>query len=363
MQAHRAGAGAPAPFRTRITDLLGIRHPILAGGLMWLSDARYVAAHVNAGAMAFLTPRSFDGLAAYRAALRDCQALTRGLPFGVNLTQSRRADANRLVPAWIDIALEEGVRYFETVGASPGPLFERIHAGGGLAIHKCAFVEHAIKAEQAGADAVALVGADAGGHPGTNELSAFLLGALALERLGVPLAIGGGIGNGRQIAAALALGADAVLMGTRFLTCAEVWAHDRYKRHLAAQPAQSSTLALRSTGHPWRVLDNATVRETRRLEAGGAHRYEDFGALATGRLGRDHGYRRGDWDTGLLSMGPSIGFANAIEPVAATVERLMTQASGATGRLRSLCMSPDSAEHAHTHVQARGEDEGHAIPT
>ncbi|WP_064573627.1 NAD(P)H-dependent flavin oxidoreductase [Cupriavidus gilardii] len=343
MTSPRADDSASPSFRTRITERFGIRHPILAGGLMWLSDARYVAAHVDAGTMAFLTPRSFDGLAAYRAALRDCKALTRGLPFGVNLTQSRRADANRLVPAWLDIALEEGVLHFETVGASPGPLFERIHAGGGLAIHKCAFVEHALKAEQAGADAVALVGAEAGGHPGTNELSAFTLGALALERLRVPLAIGGGIGDGRQIAAALALGADAVLMGTRFLTCEEVWAHDGYKRYLAAQPAQSSTLALRSTGHPWRVLDNATVRETRRLEADGAHRYEDFGVLATGKLGRDHGYRHGDWDTGLLSMGPAIGFANAIEPVTATVERLMAQASGAARRLQSLSAPPPPA--------------------
>ncbi|WP_325170276.1 NAD(P)H-dependent flavin oxidoreductase [Cupriavidus respiraculi] len=338
---------APAPFRTRITERFGIRHPILAGGLMWLSDARYVAALVNAGAMAFLTPRSFDTLAAYRAALRECGTLTQGRAFGVNLTQSRRAEANRLLPSWIEIALEEGVRHFETVGPAPGALFARIHAGGGLALHKCAFVEHAAKAEQAGADAIALVGAEAGGHPGTNELSAFVLGALALERLRVPLAIGGGIGDGRQIAAALALGADAVLMGTRFLTCDEVWAHDRYKRHLTAQPAQASTLALRSTGHPWRVLDNATARETRRLEHGGACRYEDFGALVSGSLGREHGYRHGDWDTGLLSMGPAIGFANTTEPVAATVRRLMAQAEAAAGRLRALQAAP-----AGTHADA-----------
>ncbi|MGO4391213.1 NAD(P)H-dependent flavin oxidoreductase [Variovorax sp. M-6] len=336
MQAPEDPAWSPAVFRTRITELFGIRHPVLGGGLMWLSDARYVAALVNAGAMAFMTPRSFPDLVAFRAALRDCAALTGGRAFGVNLTQSRRASENASMHAWIDLALEEGVRHFETVGASPGPLFERIHDRGGIVIHKSAFVEHALKAQDAGADAVALVGAEAGGHPGTNELSAFVLGGLALRQLHIPLALGGGIGSGRQIAAALALGADAVLMGTRFLVCEEVWAHDDYKRHLAAQPAEASTLALRNTGNPWRVLHNATVRETRRMESAGASQYADFGALATGRLGRDHGYTQGDWDTGLLSMGPAVGFADVVEPARCVMRRLMAEAADSAARLATL---------------------------
>lgn len=329
-----------SPFRTRITALFGLRHPVLGGGLMWLSDARYVAAFANAGALAFLTPRSFEGLDAYRAALRECARLAPGRPIGVNLTQSRRSAENAAVPAWIDIALEEGVRCFETVGAAPGPLFTRIHSGGGKVIHKSAFVDHALKAEAAGADAVALVGAEAGGHPGTNELPAFVLGAMALQRLRIPLALGGGIGSGGQLAAALALGADAVLMGTRFLVCEEVWAHDDYKRHLAAQPAEASTLALTRSGHPWRVLRNGTVDETRRLEAEGARHYPDFGALATGRLGREHGYVRGDWNTGLLSMGPAVGFADAIEPVERVIDRLMGEAADGAERLAALYRHP-----------------------
>ncbi|QEZ43950.1 nitronate monooxygenase [Cupriavidus oxalaticus] len=330
-----AKPGAP-PLRTRITELLDIDYPILAGGLMWLSDARYVAALARAGAMAFITPRSFDGPEAYRAALRDCSRMAGDRPFGVNITQSRRAAENAMVAAWIDMALEHGVRCFETVGPSPERLIAQIHAGGAKAIHKSAFVEHALKAEQAGADAVALVGAEAGGHPGTNELPSFLCGALALQRLTVPMALGGGIGDGRQIAAALALGADAVVMGTRFLVSEEIWAHENYKRHLVEQPAEASTLAMRASGNPWRVLDNATVREIERLEQQGARHYAEFGALATGRLGRDHCYRQGDWNTGLLSMGPAIGFADAIEPAASIVARLMAQATQAASRLASM---------------------------
>lgn len=326
-------------FNTRLTELFGMRLPVLGGGMMWLSDAHYVAALARAGALGFITPRSFDGLDRFRAAVRACRDASEGKPFGINITQSRRPEENRLVPEWIDIGLEEGAGCFETVGPSPRHLFDRIHAGGARVIHKCAFIEHALKAQDAGADAVALVGCEAGGHPGTNELPTFVLGALALERVRIPLALGGGIGSGRQIAAALALGADAVVMGTRFLVCEEIWAHENYKRHLAAQPAEASTLALRSTGHPWRVLDNDTVQRTRALEAEGACRYPDFGVLSTGRLGRDSAYAAGDWNTGLLSMGPAIGFADRIEPVQTVLQRLMHDAATGAAQLRALALS------------------------
>ena len=310
---------------TPITRLFGMRHPILAGGLMWLSEAGYVSAMVRAGAMGFMTARSFDSIAAFREQLARCRELSAGHAFGVNLTLSRRADANTEVMAQLDAALAAGVRHFETVGPASGPLFARIHAAGGVVIHKCSTVEHALKAEAQGADAIALVGPEAGGHPGMNELPGSVLCAYALERLRVPLAWGGGIGSGRQIAAALTLGCDAVVMGTRFLVCDEVDAHADYKTRLAASNAADSAMVLRATGHPWRVLDNATAREVRRLEAGGLSTYPEFGELVLGRTGRDGAYRAGDADRGLLSMGPAVGFATQREPVAAVVDALMEQ--------------------------------------
>ncbi|TWO68475.1 nitronate monooxygenase [Caenimonas sedimenti] len=325
-----------APWRTPLTALFGVRYPVLAGGLMWLSDAPYVAALVRAGAMGFMTPRSFDSLAVFRQELRRCRELCQGLPFGVNLTLSNRMEANHEVPAQVGVAIEEGVRHFETVGPSPGVLFERIHAAGGVVIHKCAFVEHARKAEAAGADAVALVGMEAGGHPGMNELPTSVLCALALETLQVPVVWGGGIGHGRQIAAALAMGCAGVVIGTRFLVGDEVGAHPDYKDHLAGQPAQASTVVLRSTGNPWRVLDNGTAREVRRREDAGARTYPEFGALALGRTGRDGAYRGGDIDEGLLSMGPAIGFARRREPLQAIVDGLMTEAAQVLAKVRQL---------------------------
>lgn len=323
-------------MHTRITRLFGIRHPILAGGLMWLSDAPYVAAVVRAGAMAFMTPRSFSSPDAFAAELARCAELCDGRPFGVNLTLSRRAEANEDVPRHLEQALEAGVRHFETVGPAPGVLIERIHAAGGVVIHKASTVEHALKAQAQGADALALVGPEAGGHPGLNELPASLLCAYALEQLHRPLAWGGGIGSGRQIAAALAMGCDAVVMGTRFLASDEVSAHGNYKDRLVASGPADSVMTLRRTGHPWRVLANATAREVRRLEEQGVADYPGFGDLAQGRTGRDGAYRVGDTDRGLLSLGPAVGFTDRREPVATVIEKLMDQAQQRLAALQQL---------------------------
>jgi nitronate monooxygenase len=326
-------------WHTRLTALFGMRVPILGGGLMGLSDAGYVSALVRAGCMAFITPRSFETLAAFEQALVQCRQACGAAPFGVNLTLSNRLGANAEVPAQLALALAHGVRHFETIGPSPWPLFERIHDAGGVLVHKCAAIDHALKAESHGADAIALVGPEAGGHPGMNELSAQLLGALALDRLQVPLALGGGIGSGRQIASALALGCEGVVIGTRFLVGDEVAIHPIVRQRLLAARAEHSVLRLRPTGHPWRVLDNATAREVAALEAAGATRYEDFGARVQGRTGLEGGWRGGDADAGLLSMGAGIGFANRAAALACIVGELMDDTAAALDRVARLRQS------------------------
>lgn len=323
-------------WQTRITDLFGIRVPILAGGLMWLSDARYVAAVVRAGAMAFMTARSFTPVERFVEELARCADLAQGRPFGVNLSLSNRPGANDDVRRQLEAAVRAGVRFFETVGPAPATLMRAIHDAGGVAIHKCARVEHALKAEDAGADAIALVGMEAAGHPGTNPLPASVLCSIALERLRCPLAMGGGIGTSRQVAAALALGCEAVVIGTRLLACDEVGIHRGYRERLIASGGEDSVVVLRSTGNPWRVLDNATAREVGRLEGQGASRYEDFGELALGTYGRDGAYVGGDPERGLLSMGPSIAFVDRAESVATVIERLT---AGVATRLRRASQS------------------------
>lgn len=329
----------PPVFRTRITALFGIRHPILCGGLMWLADARYVAGIVNAGGMGFITSRSSATLDAFEAQLALCVQLTGGARFGVNLSTSRHT----AVPLmdYLDAALAHGVRCFETAGRAPAnDLIRRIKDAGGIVLHKVPLLRHAESAERLGVDAVTLVGMECGGHPGVNtSIPAMLGGAKAAGRLRIPFAIGGGIGTGRQLVAALALGADAVLMGTRFLAADEVWAHEDYKRRIVEADEHGSILAFAddaAMGGAWRVMDNATAREVRRREALGGQAYADYAPLIAGRLTAKGCYRDGDVDSGMVSMGPSACFVQRRQSMAEIVQELLTDALAAIDRMGTL---------------------------
>lgn len=324
----------PTRWPTRMTELLGIRWPLLLGGMMWLSDARLVAAMVQAGGMGFITARSYPTDDAFRQALRDCRELTNGEPFGVNLTLSRRASNNEVMHQRLEIALTEGVRIFETAGLPPTPLLPAILAAKAIVVHKCAHVRHAVAAQNTGVHALTLVGSEEGGHPGANQLPTFLNGAYVLERLRIPLALGGGIGHGRQIAAALALGADAVLMGSVFTPALETPAHDDYKQRVVATDEHGTRAVLGSLGDTWRVLDNENARKVAQLEIEGARSYPEFGELISGDRTKALAYELGEHEEGMLSMGPAVGFARAVEPLAEIVQRLQRECVAASGRFQ-----------------------------
>ncbi|BEP95491.1 nitronate monooxygenase [Acidovorax sp. sif1233] len=330
-------------LHTRITRLLGIDHPILGGGLMWLSDARYVAALVNAGCMGFITPRSYASEADFREALALCSELTHGKRFGVNLTLSHRPEANTMIPRWMDAALTHGVRIFETAGHAPADLITALHKADAIVVHKASNIRHALSAERAGADAIALVGMEEGGHPGMNELPTMLMGALAYGQFSVPVVLGGGIGRGRQLAAVLAQGLDGVLVGSRFLVCEEIQAHPRYKEHLLTCDEHSTVRLLQSLGTTWRVLLNDTARQVQAIERAGATEHAAFGDLISGTVARDRCYAEGDWRHGMASLGPAIAFAKRIEPLQAIVNGLVDEAVQAITALRTV-HSLDSME-------------------
>jgi len=294
-----------------------------------------VAALVNAGCMGFITPRSFRSDEAFSEALALCSDLTRGRPFGVNLTLSSRPEANLAVQRWLDIAVAHGVRFFETAGHAPGELIGTLHKKGGIVIHKASSIRHALSAERAGADAIALVGMEEGGHPGTNELPTMLMGALAVDRFRVPVVLGGGIGRGRQLAAVLAQGLDGVLIGSRFLVCEEIGAHPRYKEHLLNCDEHSTVRLLQSLGNTWRVLRNETACQIDEIERTGATDYAAYGELISGAMARDHCYAHGDWQRGMLSLGPSIAFAKRIEPLKSIVAELIEEARSSISRISS----------------------------
>lgn len=316
-------------FRTRITDILGMRHPILMGGMMYLSDAPLVAAAVNAGAMGFITCRSYPTVDAFRADLKKCKELTGGTEFGVNLTLSRRFGFDNSIETLLNVALEEGVRKFESAGIPPTDIVQPIHAAGGVLVHKVPRIRHALTAQRLGVDAVAIVGMEEGGHPGKNDLTSFVQAAHLLGRIEIPVVVGGGIGHGRQIAAALAMGADGVVMGSRFTAAVEATAHANYKRAIVAATEDCSTTALTSLNDTWRVLDNENVREVQRIEASGATRYEDYGDLIRGFRTKEYVYDKGEMDKGMISLSSAAGFVPGIESVERIIDTLVSDAAGA----------------------------------
>lgn len=335
------------PLETRLTALFGIERPILCGGLHWLATAEYVAAVVNGGAMGFITPRSYPDLAAFADAVRRCRALTGGRPFGVNLYLSSRPEENAALGGWVEVIEAERVACIETAGHSPAAILPRLKAAGCTVIHKATTLRHAEKAVEAGADAVALIGAECGGHPGLGDVPAMVLAARAVERFGVPVVVGGGIGCGAQIAAALALGAAGVLVGSRMLVAEEVRTHPALKAHLLGLDETCSTTVLRSLRNTYRCLANDTAAEVQRLEAAGVTDYAVLGPLVGGALQRE-AYETGDWTRGILSLGPAAAWCDRIEPAAAILARLGDEAEAALRRA-TACLSPAVTGSANPH--------------
>ena len=282
-----------ALFQTRITELFGIRHPILAGGLMWLSDANYVAAVVNAGGMGFITAKTFPDFTDFEAELDKASRLTGGKPFGVNLYMSVRPEQNADLPAQLEIALDKGVRHFETAGLPPAHLVERIKDSGAVVMHKVATVKHAISAtSKLPLDAIAVVGAECGGHPGLNLVGSIVQAPLAVSRVSIPVVIGGGIGTGGQIAGLLAMGAEGVLLGTRFLVASEIWSHDRIKQRVVEADETQTALGagLHAQHLPGdRQRDHPRNRGPR---SSGRHRFRGLPSLCDGD-GPERGLHRG----------------------------------------------------------------------
>lgn len=322
-------------FKTRITELYGIRLPIIASGLMWLANADYVGAAVNAGLMGFMTAASFPDSDALRREIRRCRDITQGKPFGVNIgIRQGERDHERILRV-IDIVAEEGVRFVETYGHNPEAYLPRLHAAGIKVLHKVPAVRFARKAQLAGVDAVTVVGAECGGHPGMAPVGTMVQAALAARDIEVPLLIAGGIGRGSQVVAALALGADGVAIGTRFLVAQEIWAHRRYKEKLVATDETQTMLVLQSLKKTQRALATEKARLVEQLESEHGGDIDVLLPHIAGTVGRK-AYETGDFEEAVLSCGQSVAFADKIEPLAAIVARLEEEARAALKRLEGL---------------------------
>src|SRR5689334_11335764 len=244
-------------MRTAITEMFGIKHPIIQGGMHYVGFAELAAAVSNAGGLGIitgLTQRTPELLAKEIARCRDMT----DKPFGVNLTFLPSFTAPPY-PEYIAAIREGGVKVVETAGRSPEQYMPALKAAGIKVIHKCTSVRHSLKAEKIGCDAVSVDGFECGGHPGEDDVPNMILLPRAAEELSVPFVASGGMADGRSLVAALALGAGGINMGTRFIATKEAPVHDNVKKAIVAATELDTRLVMRALRNTERVLNNAAV--------------------------------------------------------------------------------------------------------
>jgi NAD(P)H-dependent flavin oxidoreductase YrpB (nitropropane dioxygenase family) len=316
-------------FKTRITELFGIKYPIIAGGMHLLSRAELVAAVSNAGGLGILASTTFETKEELSEEIRKTRSLTKK-PFGVNLNLFPMM-RQRSVEEDIDLFIDEGVGIVESSGASPEPYVPRLKEAGVKIIHKVPAVRFAQKAESVGVDAVTIVGFECAGHPGMDDVTSLILVPLTADALKIPVVAGGGFCDARSFVAALALGADGVMMGTRFVATYECNVHPRIKEYLVKARETDTTLIDRSLGLPMRVLKNKPAEKALEMDKRSAS-LEELLTVISGELGRK-AWIGGDIDAGVVSLGMAVGRINEIVSVKKAIDDIMEEAQVICKRL------------------------------
>lgn len=320
-------------MKTRITELLGIRYPIIQGGMMWVGRAEMAAAVSNAVGLGMLTALTQPTPEALAEEIARCRQLT-DQPFGVNLT---------LLPSitpppygrYLDVIIESGVKVLETAGNNPGPIITQAKAAGMTVIHKCVAVRHALTAERLGVDAVSIDGFECAGHPGEDDIPRLVLIPLAVRQLKIPVIASGGIADGRGLAAALVLGAEGVNMGTRFCATQEAPIHAEIKAALVRASERDTRLIFRTLHNTARVLSNPVSAEVVRIEQRGGAQFEDIRHLVAGARGRA-ALASGNPDDGIITAGQCVGLIDDVPSCATLIERMIHECQHSLSRVERL---------------------------
>ncbi len=322
-------------MKTRITELLGIRYPIIQGGMQWVGLAELAAAVSNAGGLGLLTALTQQTPDALRAEIERTRAMT-DRPFGVNLT---------ILPAvkpppyaeYVQTIIDSGIKIVETAGNSPRDFIDQFKAHGVTIVHKCTTVRHALSAERNGVDAVSIDGFECAGHPGEDDVPGLVLLPIAARALKIPIIASGGIADGRGMAAALALGAEGINMGTRFCVTQEAPIHYNIKQALVAASERDTKLMFRTMKNTARVFRNAISEEVVAMEnrAGGCQ-FEDIRPLVAGVRGRA-ALEAGEVNGGVVSAGLCIGLIDDVPTCAELIARMVRECREHLDRARAWC--------------------------
>jgi len=311
-------------MKTRITELFGIQHPIVQGGMHFVGLAEMASAVSNAGGLGIITGLTQSTPELLAKEIAKCKDMT-DKPFGVNLT-FLPGFANPPYPEYIQAIIEGGVRIVETAGRSPEAYMPAMKAAGVKVIHKCTSVRHSLKAERIGCDAVSVDGFECGGHPGEDDIPNMILLPRAAEELKIPFVASGGMGTASQLVAALALGADGINMGTRFIATKEAPVHENVKKALIAASELDTRLIMRPLRNTERVLTNPAVEKIVEIERekGASLGIEDIRELVGGVYPRV--MQEGDMDAGAWSCGMVAGLIHDIPTCKELIDGMMAEA-------------------------------------
>ena len=313
-------------MKTRITELFGIAHPILQGGMHFVGLAELASAVSNAGGLGMITGLTLRTPELLAQEIARCRTMT-DKPFGVNLTFLPTVSSPDY-PGYIRAIIDGGVKAVETAGNNPQKWMPMLHEAGIKVIHKCTSVRHALKAEAIGCDAVSVDGFECGGHPGEDDVPNFILLPRAAESLKIPFVASGGMADGRSLVAALALGADGMNMGTRFIATTEAPVHDHVKQAIVAASELDTRLVMRPLRNTERVLRNAAADRLLAKEAalGANLKFEDIIEEVAGVYPRI--MQKGEMEAGVWSCGMVAGLIHDVPSVKDLIDRIMREAEG-----------------------------------
>ncbi|MBN2223782.1 MAG: nitronate monooxygenase [Deltaproteobacteria bacterium] len=320
-------------FTTRITKLLNIRYPILMGAMHHITEAHMVASVANAGCIGFIPAASFSGPQHLRQELEKARGLTDG-PIGLNISMLPGADSGALTDEFVEVGIEAGVGAFETAGRSPDHLIDRIKKAHIPLIHKVPRVRYALRAESLGVDAVTILGFEGGGFVGAGDVGSFVLVNRAARSLSIPVIAGGGVADGEGLVAMLGLGAEGVLMGTRFMASREATIPDRLKQWIVDANENDTTVIFKSLGTPVRSIRNEAALKVSSMEADGATMAQIL-SFAGERVGA-HGVRTFPTDEVLFSVGQDVGLIENVKTIREIVDDIVHEAGKVLGRLNSI---------------------------
>ena len=318
---------------TRFTEDYGIDHPIVMGGMQWVGRAELVAAVANAGALGFITALTQPTPDDLMREIKRCRELT-DKPFGVNLTILPTLKATPY-DEYRQAIVESGVKIVETAGSNPQSHLPDFKAAGVKVIHKCTSVRHGIKAEKIGCDAISMDGFECAGHPGEDDIPNLVLLPIARDAINIPMIASGGLGDARGLVAALALGAEGINMGTRFLATKECCIHDNVKQQMVENTERSTDLIFRTLKNTARVAKNSVSQEVVGIESKGDATIDDLAHLVSGKRGRVV-FETGDVEHGIWSAGMVQGLIHDIPSVEELVTRIAKEAEAIIERLGTL---------------------------